>query len=104
MRGRQRLRDVDELQLDFDHCGKWKHALASLSDKPAAEWSQVAVVLKAELVAGKRRYLTPQSIVDHWHVYSRGEAPGSQTPRTGGSRVATDEEYAAAAAKGEAQW
>lgn len=75
-KGRQRLRAIDELQLDFDHRGRHEHALSVLSEKPTAEWAAAAAVIRRELEAGKRRYLTPQAIVDSWHMYSSGEAPG----------------------------
>jgi hypothetical protein len=79
-KGRQRLRAIDELQLDFDHGGKHAHALSVIAQLPAKTWAAAAAVLKAELEKGNRKFITPQSIVDNWRDYSEGRAPGQRKP------------------------
>lgn len=79
-KGRQRLRAVAELELDFDHAGKWEHALSVIAHLPAKEWAAAAAALKSEVDKGNRRLITPQSIVDNWHHWRIGEVPGQRKP------------------------
>lgn len=76
-RGRARLREVDGGLLDFDHHGKWQHALQTISTYPDAEWSIAAATL-AQVASdpARRGFVTPQHIVDYWATYSAGETPG----------------------------
>lgn len=75
MLGRKLLSAVSPLQLDFDHCGRWKHALAEIAAKPPLEWESVQKTLKRELAAGKSACLTPQHLVDYWRRYVDGDPP-----------------------------
>lgn len=83
-KGRLWLMDVMQT-LAPDHGGKWRRAYAIIASKPAAERAIAAATLAPEAQKPSvRRMLTPQHIVDHWGLYSRGEKPGpagaSSTP------------------------
>lgn len=78
-RGRTRLRAISELQLDFDHGGKWMRPLAQIARYPDAEWAIAAATI-AQVVSTKRGrgFVTPQHVVDYWQAYSAGEEPGKR--------------------------
>ena len=76
-RGRARLREVDGGLLDFDHHGRWQSALKTIAGYPAKEWAIAATTFAQVAQDPERRgFLTPQHIVDYWHVYSAGDTPG----------------------------
>lgn len=66
-------------QEPFSHSGKWANALAELASKPESERAIAGRVLVAE--AGKPDVvakLTPQHVIDYWHLYREGKAPGKK--------------------------
>lgn len=72
-----------------DHHGRWKHALAELSRKPDAEKAVASATLAQEgSKSGKRKYLTPQHVLDYWDGYASGNPPGGFAPSTGTTRYA----------------
>lgn len=79
--GRVRLRAILP-NLEHDHRGKWKHALAELSRKPDEEWSLAAATL-TRAARGHRagQILNPRHILDYWTTYRAGALPGQRPPK-----------------------
>jgi hypothetical protein len=76
--GRVWLRDVLGRD-DYDHRGKWEHALEQIARKPESEKAAAAASIKRELEKpGIRAVMHPQHVLDYWARYSSGTAPGKQ--------------------------
>jgi hypothetical protein len=81
---------------------KHRHALTLLARKPATELAAARAALERErMKPGVLDMLKPQHVIDHWHLYGQGKAPGKPAANGGGrvrksgpSRVPTAEEYA----------
>lgn len=87
---------------DYGPRSKHTHALTLLARKPATELAAARAALERErMKPGVLDWLTPQHVIDHWHLYGKGKAPGKGAANGGGrrsgpSRVPTPEEYAKA--------
>lgn len=81
---------------------KHRHALTQLARKPATELAAARAALDRErMKPGVLDMLKPQHLIDHWHLYGQGKAPGKPAANGGGrgrragpSRVPTPAEYA----------
>jgi hypothetical protein len=87
---------------DYSPRSKHCHPLTLLARKPATELAAARAALERErMKPGVLDMLTPQHVIDHWHLYGQGKAPGKPAANGGGrgrksgpSRVPTAEEYA----------
>lgn len=72
----------------YSYSGRWASALVELAQKPAAELAAAAKVLRAQAARdGIAPILTPQHVLDYWHMYKASRAPGGQV-NGNGHRVA----------------
>ena len=79
---------------DYDHRGKWAHALSELWSKPEDEKAAAATTLAQEVERpNTRRILTPQHILDYWQAYASGEPPRSRGHRTPDAEPKTETTY-----------